>query len=289
MDAIYTINKDELPFLLRQINDPPEKLYVKGKIPSDNMKYLCVVGARKHSSYGEEACRKLVAGLRGYNICIVSGLALGIDSIAHRSAIDAGLVTLAFPGSGLDPSVLYPPSHVRLAERIVYAGGALLSEFEMKQEGLPWTFPRRNRLMAGISHATLVVEAELQSGTLITSKYATDYNRDVSAVPGQIFSSLSDGPNMLIGIGAKIVRSTDDILELLDLKKKDEVKVIQPNLFSNLNENEQIILKFLQIETHTCEQLILKSSLSAREVNEVLSSLEISGIISERDGWFRVK
>jgi DNA processing protein len=289
MNNTYTLSKNEIPFLLQQISDPPERLYVKGKLPDENSKILCVIGARKYSSYGKKACEELMAGLKGYNICIVSGLALGIDSIAHRSAMEAGLMTIAFPGSGLDPSVIYPPTHTRLAEEIVYSGGALLSEFEMMQIGAPWTFPKRNRLMAGISHATLVIEAELQSGTLITSKYATDYNRDVGAVPGQIFSSLSHGPNMLIGLGAKIIRNSEDILELLDLKKKEEVKVIQSNLFSKLNESEQKIIEFLQTEPHTSEQLVLKSLISVKEINEVLSSLEIAGLINEKDGWFRVK
>lgn len=289
MENIYTLNKSELPYLLREISDPPEKLFIKGKLPKEDAKILCIVGARKYSSYGEEACKKLISGLKGYNICIVSGLALGIDSIAHRSAMETGLQTIAFPGSGLDPKVLYPPSHTKLAEEIIYSGGALLSELEMMQTGADWTFPRRNRLMAGISHATLVIEARLKSGTLITSKLAVEYNRDVGAVPGSIFSSLSEGPNQLIDLGAKIIRSSDDILEMLGLKKREEMKSIQPSLFMNLSENEKKIVEFLQIESHTAEQLILKSGLSAKDINESLSSLEISGLIEESNGKFRVR
>ena len=289
MENIYTLNKSELPYLLKQINDPPEKLFVRGKLPKEDAKILCIVGARKYSSYGEEACKKLISGLKGYNICIVSGLALGIDSIAHRSAMETGLQTIAFPGSGLDPNVLYPPSHKKLAEEIVYSGGALLSELEMMQTGADWTFPKRNRLMAGISHATLVIEARLKSGTLITSKLTTEYNRDVGAVPGSIFSSLSEGPNQLIDLGAKIIRSSDDIIEMLGLKKKGEMKSIQPSLFMNLSENEKKIVEFLQIESHTAEQIILKSGLSAKDINESLFSLEIASLIEESNGKFRVK
>lgn len=295
MHDIYTLNKSELPFLLQQITDPPERLFIKGSLPKSDAKVLCVVGARKNSSYGHEACKKLILGLKGHNICIVSGLALGIDSIAHKSAIEAGLQTISFPGSGLDPKVLYPQSHARLAEEIIYTGGALLSEFEMMQEGAFWTFPQRNRLMAGISHATLVIEAELISGTLITSRLATEYNRDVGAVPGPIFSPLSEGPNMLIGLGAKIIRNSDDILEILSLKTSKDLegqensrKNIQPSLLLILSENERKIIEFIQIEPHTAEQLTMKSKLSAKDINEGLSSLEIQGLINESGGRFRI-
>lgn len=287
MDNIYTLQKNEFPFLLKQIPDLPEKLHIKGKLPPENTKLLCVVGARKHSSYGKDVCKKLIAGLAGYNICIVSGLALGIDSIAHRSAMEAGLQTIAFPGSGLDYKVLYPPSHKRLSEEIVRFGGALVSEFEMMQEGAPWTFPKRNRLMAGISHATLVIEAELISGTLITSRLATDYNREVGTVPGQIFSPLSAGPHMLIRLGAIPVTSSSDILEMLGLKVK-EGKNIQSSLLLNLTETERKVIEYLQTEPHTSEQLVLKSGLEARKVNEIISSLEINGFIKEEFGKIRI-
>lgn len=287
MHTLYTLEKNEIPFLLQQINDPPKRLFVKGKLPDKDMKMLCIVGARKHSSYGEEVCKKLIAGLKGHNICIVSGLAVGIDGIAHRSALENGLMTIAFPGSGLDPKVLYPYSHARLAEEILYSGGALLSEFEMMQTGAIWTFPQRNRLMAGMSHAVIVIEAELQSGTLITSRLATDYNRDVGAVPGSIFSKLSEGPHMLIGLGAKTVTCSNDILEILGLKEKEE-KIIQPSLLLNLTSQERKIIEYLQIESQTNEQLILKTGLSAKEINEILSSLEIQGLIEESYGKFKV-
>jgi DNA processing protein len=293
MDEIYILEKETIPLPLRHIPQPPSKLYVRGKMPAEDIVLLCVVGAREHSSYGEEVCKKLIVGLKGYNICIVSGLAIGIDGIAHRSAIDAGLQTIAFPGSGLNPDVLYPTSHARLAEEIVYAGGALISEFKMDQIGAPWTFPQRNRLMAGISKATLVIEAELQSGTLITSRLATDYNRDVGAVPGNIFSPLSAGPHMLIRGGAIPITCSDDILEMLGFERRDgmgpEQRAVQANLFSGLNEKEKRIVELLQIEPRTTEQLVLKTGTSAREINEIVSSLEVQGLIEERGGVFIIK
>lgn len=278
MDEIYILKDEKIPFLLQHIPQKPKKLYIKGTLPKEGTRLLCIVGARKHSSYGAEACKKLVAGLKGHNICIVSGLAVGIDGIAHESALEAGLQTIAFPGSGLDPKVLYPTSHKKLANEIVYAGGALISEFDMDQEGAHWTFPQRNRLMAGISHATIVIEAKPKSGTLITSRLALDYNRDVGAVPGPILSALSEGPNDLIDNGAMMIKNSNDILELLGLKTK-ESPVVQQSLLLGRIGQEKIILECLSIEPHTPEQLLQKMSLTAQELNTVISSLEIEGVI----------
>ncbi|MDQ5893595.1 MAG: processing protein, partial [Patescibacteria group bacterium] len=228
-------------------------------------------------------CRKLILGLKGYTICIVSGLAIGIDGIAHRAALDAGLQTIAFPGSGLNATDLHPARHARLADEIVHSDGGLISEFEMNQKGAPWTFPRRNRLMAGISHATLVIEAELKSGTLITSKFATDYNRDVGAVPGQITSKLSEGPHMLIRLGATPITCSEDILEMLSFNRPE---TIQKELPLDLNECERKIIQLLQIEPMTSEILIQKTCLSAQKINETVSLLEIKGVIKERNAKF---
>lgn len=284
---IYSIEKLELPFLLKQINDPPKKLFAKGKLPGEDTKILCVVGARKHSNYGQEVCKKLISDLKGQNICVVSGLAIGIDAIAHKTALEVGLQTIAFPGSGLNDNVLYPASNRKLADEILSAGGALLSEFDLDQMATSWTFPKRNRLMAGISHATLVIEAELKSGTLITSKLATDYNREVGAVLGNIFSPLSAGPHMLIRLGATPITCSNDILEMLNIKTKD--KISQNNLFMNLDINQNNVIQLLQNESLTKEQLILKSKLSAKEINETLSSLEIEGLVENNNSQFKIR
>lgn len=279
MNEIKIISNNQIPFLLTQIPQPPKRLHIKGLLPKENSKVLCVVGARKHSSYGEEVCRKLILGLKGYDICVVSGLALGIDAIAHRAALDAGLQTVAFPGSGLDEKVLYPSRHARLAEEIVYAGGGLISEFEIYQRGDHWTFPQRNRLMAGISHATLVIEAELKSGTLITSSLATEYSRDVGAVPGRIDSKLSEGPHMLIRIGATPITCSEDVVEMLGFNRPEN-RTVQKELPFDLNENERRIIQILQIEPATVEVLITKTGLPAREVQQTVSLLEIKNLIS---------
>ncbi len=291
MSEISSINRDDLPFLLKQISHPPEKLYIKGNLPEENTICLCIVGARKNSLYGEEVCKKLISGLCGYDICIVSGMATGIDSIAHRTSLEYGLKTIAFPGSGLGENVLYPSQNHRLAKEIIDSGGAIISEFEIDQEAQLWTFPKRNRLMAGISKATIVVEAELKSGTLITSKYATEYNREVGAVPGQITSSLSQGPNMLIDLGAKIIRSSEDILEMLNVKVEERGPNKLLDLFgpNTLNNEQKKILQILNRESLNIEQIILESHYSAAHISGLLSSLEILGLIKEGiDGRFRL-
>ena len=279
MDDIYLLKDNQIPFPLTQIPQPPKKLYIKGMLPKEGSKVLCIVGSRKHSSYGEGACRKLIAGLKGYNICIVSGLAIGIDGVAHRAALDAGLQTIAFPGSGLDEKILYPLQHSRLAKEILFAGGGLISEFEMNQTGAHWTFPQRNRLMAGISEATLVIEAAHKSGTLITSRLALDYNRTVSAVPGPITSRLSEGPNRLIREGATPITCSEDILEMLGFNRPEN-GAVQKELPLDLSENERKIDQLLKIEPVTIEMLIMKTGLPVQEVQQAVSLLEIQNLIS---------
>lgn len=278
---IKIINKteDEFPFLLKEINDPPDKIYLKGKLPDVGNKILAIVGSRKHSEYGKAVCEKLIKGLSGYNVSIVSGLALGIDSIAHRTALDCNIQTIAFPGSGLDESVLYPKNHINLARDIVDRGGGLISEFEMMQQGNIWTFPKRNRLMAGISHATLIIEAELQSGTLITSKHASDYNRELGVVPGSILSPLSVGPNMLLRLGAVLIRDSEDILEMLNInKKEDETDNTQTKLPIDLTENERIVYEIKSRGIKNINELMEESNLNIKDFNIALTGLEIKGL-----------
>jgi DNA processing protein len=199
IQKIQKIMPEDFPSALHEIPQPPTELYLRGTLPDPTQfYYLAVVGSRKYTQYGREATERIIAGLKGYPICIVSGLAMGIDGIAHRSALDAGLPTVAVPGSGLDPSVIYPRVHANLAREILENNGALLSEYEPTLRAAPWTFPQRNRIMAGLCQGVLIVEAEEQSGTLITARLALDYNRNVFTVPGSIFSATSKGTNKLI-------------------------------------------------------------------------------------------
>ncbi|MBX2866739.1 DNA-processing protein DprA [Candidatus Kaiserbacteria bacterium] len=215
----FPIRTIECPPYLCEIPDPPEQLYVRGKLPPSDTTYLAVVGSRKYTEYGRRVVETLIQDLRGHNICIVSGLALGIDALAHEAALQNNLHTIAVPGSGLDDSVLYPKTNRRLAERILESGGALLSEFEPTFKATRWSFPRRNRIMAGLSHAVLIIEAEEKSGTLITARMAADYNRDVLVVPGDIFSKNSHGTHQFLKLGATPVTCADDILDALSFDR----------------------------------------------------------------------
>lgn len=280
------LENEEIPKMLREIADAPKKIYMQGKLPPPDTKILCVVGSRKYTQYGKDTCEKLISGLRGYNICIVSGLALGIDGIAHKAALDAGLKTIAIPGSGLDRSVLYPSTHKQLAEKILEKGGALISEFEPKFRATPYSFPQRNRIMAGMSHAVLVIEAEIKSGTLITSKFATEYNRDVLTVPGSIFSKNSEGPNMLIRLGATPVRSSEDILEALGFKVSETPQNLELK-YSDCSEEELLVVKILN-EPIEKDELIRQMKMSVSKASTVISIMEIKGLIKESMGEIRL-
>jgi DNA processing protein len=274
---------EDFPPLLREITDPPKSLRVSGTLPPTQNKILCVVGSRKHTEYGREVCEELVASLRGLPVTIVSGLALGIDSIAHKTALKNNIHTVAIPGSGLDPNVLYPRSHLRLAEEIVESGGALLSEFADDFKPTLWSFPQRNRIMAGISHAVLVIEAEEKSGTLITSKLATEYNRDVFAVPGSIFSKQSAGPHMLIRLGATPITKPEDLVVALgfSIEEKEKTSYVPET------DEEKMIIEFLAVP-HERDDIIRQCGLPAHVVNGTLAVLEIKGVITESMGEIRL-
>lgn len=276
---------NDLPPLLSEIPDRPEKLSYRGTLPDWNaVKVLCVVGSRKYTGYGKEVCEQLIAGLSGYPIVIVSGLALGIDSIAHKAALAAGLKTIAVPGSGLDWKVLYPASHVPLAKKILERGGALISEFALDFKATPYSFPQRNRIMAGMSHAVLVIEAEQKSGTLITSRLASDYNRDVLTVPGSIFASSSRGPHMLLRLGATPITSSAELLDALGFKQEEKPAMRD---YSDCSTMEREVLGLLA-EPLSRDELISRSGLSTSEVNTTLSVLEIKGFIKETLGEVRL-
>lgn len=285
--TLQKLTPKKFPKRLLEIPDPPEKLYLKGELPPEKYKYLCVVGSRKYSEYGKQAVEKLISGLRGYPIVIVSGLALGIDSIAHRAALDADLKTIAVPGSGLDPNVLYPASHRQLAEKIVASGSCLLSEFEPDFRPTAYSFPQRNRIMAGLSDAVLIVEAELRSGTLITSKFATEYNRDVLTIPGSIFSRTSAGPHMLLRLGATPVTSSMELLEALGFESLANNLNLAPRSYVDCSSEEKKVIALLS-EPKPRDELIRALGIGARDATILLSMMEIRGLIKESMGEVRL-
>lgn len=271
------MEKLPVPFLLQQIPDKPKSLYIKGVFPDEEKyKFLSIIGSRKYTTYGKQVINKIVKEIAGYPIVIVSGLALGIDTLAHESALENGLLTLAIPGSGLNDNVIYPASNQALARRILDSGGSLVSEFEPDFKATKWSFPKRNRIMAGISHAILVIEAENKSGTRITARLATDYNREVFAVPGSIFSSSSDGTNELIREGATPISSGKDIIDFFGFDSQP----IQKELFHNLSNEESIVIQQLNTPLSRNE-LAIATKMNIIALNILLSGMEIKGLVKE--------
>jgi DNA processing protein len=285
---IIKLKYEEIPPQLFEIPQPPLVLYMRGKLPSEEYIYLAVVGSRKHTSYGKEMCERLIRGLKGYPIVIVSGLARGIDSIAHQAALDTGLITISFPGSGLDDRVLYPQTNLKLAQQIIDRGGCLLSEKEPGFKAMPSSFVQRNRLMAGISKAILIIEAEEKSGTLITARMALDYNRDVLVVPGSALSPNSRGTNRLIRQGATPITSSDELLEALGFRIDAIDERTDEEKYADCSKEEKIILELLR-EPIERDELIRQSKMETKAANALLSMMEIKELIKEELGEIKRK
>ncbi len=281
---IYNLDPAIIQDYFQSLPRLPKRLFIRGTFPADkHLVFLTVVGARDYSPYGKEACEMFIKGLRGYPVVIVSGLALGIDTIAHEAAIEVGLTTIAFPGSGLDESIIYPRANRKLAEKILHTNGCLLSEFENNQKTNDWLFPARNRLLAGISRATLIIEATHKSGSRITTKFATEYNRDVLAVPGSIFSRNSEGPNELIRMGATPITNPEELLDALGFQVTKQPPL---DLFPQASSDEQSILKLLGSPMRRGD-LIRASGFSTTQANILISQMEIKGIIKDMGGELR--
>jgi len=268
---------EEFPFLLKELPDPPEILYVRGSLPNEDKTHLTVVGTRKFSQYGKEVCEKIINQLRTYNIVVVSGLALGIDAIAHKAALNNNLKTIAVLGSGLHDDVLYPKANLHLSKEIVEKNGCLVSEYPLKMKAAQFTFPQRNRIAAGLSQGTLVIEAPQRSGALITAFLAIDYNREVFSVPGGIFNINSEGCNNLLKMGALPITKVDDILPALGIEIQEKTNQVK------LSENEEKIISLLY-EPLEQDELIRKTNLEPKEINPLLIQMEIKGIIKAIGG-----
>lgn len=284
--ALKQLSPAEFPALLREIPDRPKRLQVRGELPSDDMKWLAVVGSRAVSPYGRAAITHLIEGLRGYPIVIVSGLAYGVDAEAHKAALRSGLTCVAVPGSGLDWSTISPRANVQLARDILASGGALMNEFEPTQPGTDYTFPQRNRIMAGMSHATLIIEAKEKSGTLITARLATEYNRDLLVVPGSIFSETSRGTHQFLRLGATAITSPDDILVALGLAKRSSESLA--SLREDLSDDERRVLNIIASPVSR-DDLLGALDLDISEANVLLSAMEIKGLITEELGVVRAR
>lgn len=267
------------PELLKKIPDPPKVLYFRGELKKDEPCFG-VVGTRRYSPYGKQATLDIVGDLAQAGVVIVSGLAPGIDTFAHIACLEKGGKTIAILGTGLDKKSIYPQSNLKLAEEIVKSGGCLLSELEPRIHGSKITFPKRNRIISGISQGVLVVEAKQKSGSLITANYAFGQNRKVFAVPGPIYSSNSKGSNWLIKRGAKLVDSADDILQELNLNAATRSQKYN----ENLTPEEKLVIQVLSEESLYVDKIIEKTKLNANIAVSTLSLLEIKGKIRNLGG-----
>jgi DNA processing protein len=274
-----TIENENYPKRLKEIKDPPKVLYCLGEIKNEE-NCFAIVGARKCTNYGKEIAYRIASDLAEAGLTIVSGFAPGIDTMAHRAAIERGKRTIAVLGTGIDEKSIYPKSNLKLIDKILENGGAIISEFEPGTHGTKYTFPQRNRIISGLSLGVLVVEARIQSGALITANYAQEQGRKVFAVPGSIFSQASKGCHFLIKNGAKLVESAEDILMELGIRKKEvgkkEIKGETPE--------ENLILEVLKEGALNVEKIIEKTKLSPSKVASILSILEIEGKIKNLGG-----
>lgn len=280
---IIEVSTEQFPALLREIPQQPKSLNYRGVLPPTDIHILSVVGSRQYTSYGKQVVDELIDGLKGYPVGIVSGLALGIDSLAHEAALRNNLYTLAIPGGGLSDEAIYPATHKPLARRILEAGGGLLSEFEPDFRATPWSFPQRNRLVAGISRATLLIEAAEKSGTLITARMAVDYNRELLVVPGSIFSKTSEGVHQFLKLGATPITTAKDILDVLGIEEKAQTTTSTLPL---LKPEEAAVIKLLHVPLHR-DVLIRKLDIDTAQAAQLLMMMELAGHISSHDNMYR--
>jgi len=287
---IVSWNDDSYPPLLKQIPNPPFLLYFKGDINVCRQLPVAVVGSRKYSSYGAQAVEQIVKRLSEAGVTIISGLALGIDGLAHRAALESGGRTVAILGNSLDEPNIYPRYHYSLSQEIVEHDGCVISEYPIPTPAAAGTFPARNRLIAGISLGTLVIEAGEKSGSLITAQWALEFNREIFAVPGSIFSSQSEGTNALIKQGAKLVGSVSDILEELNINESTKEKNVPIEIVPE-NEEEKLILKSLSTEPVHIDKLARVTKLRTMTISSAITIMEMKGWIKNIGGnnYIRIK
>ena len=277
-----SIEDDDYPYLLSKIYDPPPLLYFKGNIKSINQFALAVVGSRKVTTYGIQVTQDITSKLAMNNLIIVSGMAYGVDTLAHQTTLNNNGITIAVLGSGLKKENIYPATNVNLMEQIIKKNGVILSEYPPNVPALPSHFPQRNRIISGLSKAVLVIEAGEKSGALITARYALEQGRDVFVIPGSIYSQMSIGANNLIKKGAALVTNAKDILEALNLgqvKQFVENKTIVPK-----SKSEKIIFALLSKEPKYINQIIEKSGLDTATVNSTLTIMEMKGTVKNLGG-----
>jgi DNA processing protein len=277
---------EQYPKRLLQCSDAPQLLYYKGNADLNTTKTVAIIGTRKNTEYGQRLTNDLIEGLAKFpEILVVSGLAHGIDTIAHKAALKNNLKTVGVLGHGLH--TIYPVANKHLAKEMVEQG-ALLTEFATHSKMDKGNFPARNRIVAGISDITVVVESDIKGGALITAYLANSYNREVAAFPGRAYDSKSSGTNMLIRKNmAALITSADDLLEFMAWQKPKKQAVVQTQLLLNLSDEEQMIIRFLQEKdtTHS-DELLQRSGLGSSALASHLLMLEMQGLIKSLPGKY---
>ena len=281
----FTWHDDEYPSRLKEIYDLPPVIYVKGHLQPDDERSIAVVGTRNPSHYGRQVAERLVYDIACAGVTIVSGLARGVDGVAHQTALDSGHRTVAVLGSGLD--IIYPREHTMLSERIA-ENGALVSEHPLGTKPDARNFPRRNRIMSGMTLGTLVIEAGARSGALITARQALEENREVFAVPGSILSPNSEGTNRLIReSAAKLVTTCEDVLEELNLTvvtRQIEMAALFPE-----DENEAELLRYITFDPVHVDEVCRSTGKSAPDVSSTLAMMELKGLVKQVGGMNYVR
>jgi len=286
IDNVISIDDSKYPKLLKKIDDPPEKLYFKGNW--DNLLFkncLTVVGSRRMTTYGKTITNQLVTQIASSGITIVSGFMYGIDAQAHQATVDIGKKTIAVMPCGVD--IIHPAHQKTLYEQILENNGLIISELESTHPPAIWTYPKRNRIMAGLSSATLVVEAAEKSGTLITAQFAKKYKRKLFAVPGPLTSKISIGTAKLIKQGAEIVTQAEDILKFYRVKKSLQPEDKTAHL-KQLEGLERKIIDELEHESLEIDTLSRILNLPVSELGKTLSLMELKGILFKERGKYHV-
>lgn len=280
---ILTIYDENYPKRLRNIDYNPKVIYLKGKIVEEDNLAIALVGSRKATNYGKWACEKFTKELTNLGITIISGLANGIDTVAHKTALNNGGRTIGVLGNGID--VVYPKQNLSLY-REMEKSGAIISEFPLKTPPFAYNFPQRNRIISGMSMGVIVIEAQEKSGSLITASHASEQGKDVFALPGNINSIFSAGTNKLIRDGARPLLELDDILEeIYELKQLKEKEKTNNSLdYSNFSDTEIKILKLLEEGPMHCDSISYRTNLNISQVNSILTILELKGTIKELSG-----
>ncbi|MBR1460889.1 DNA-processing protein DprA [bacterium] len=276
-----TLEDAKYPYMLKNIENPPAVLYYKGKLFECNLeKTLAVVGSRRASSNSRDNLRKIISGLANTDICIVSGLASGIDSVAHTAAIENNLKTIGVIASGFD--YIYPTQNKTLYENIENGYGAIVSEYYPTFEPIKFRFPQRNRIVSGLSYGTLVAEASIKSGALITANLTLEQGRELMCMPGEISNPNTEGIYKLLKNGAAMVTQSSDILDTLgwEIKPETQTQLTLPTL----TPDEELIFSNLQIETKGVDELLQLTGLSLDNLLMNLTTMELKGIIKQDNG-----